>query len=326
MDNEGFRRFLQERKTPDDQIEASISLVEKFVDFLREADHPEHLNSSTREDIQAFSTSLIKEKQNTLENYYALARYGRYIKNNEIYIWVVELLDGAEAFDNLYNKVGATFGERVRNEIFEGIELPLLGTPNAPKPRLTEIVMKRLESMDPKKCKEILASGLRDLADEYYLEDKKKYLECKDIDEYLERKGMEFISQLEQMKNEGRLYYTQQINDEVIEFVRSHPEIRQGVREGNILYEIKIPYNTKAYLAATDEVMKRYHYCHCPWVKESLKSGKAHISPTFCNCSAAFVKKPWEVIFGQPLQAEIVESVLQGDLWCKIAIHLPEKD
>jgi hypothetical protein len=30
------------------------------------------------------------------------------------------------------------------------------------------------------------------------------------------------------------------------------------------------------------------------------------------------------VIFGQKLKAEVIESVLQGDDWCKIAIHLPE--
>jgi hypothetical protein len=49
------------------------------------------------------------------------------------------------------------------------------------------------------------------------------------------------------------------------------------------------------------------------------------VSPTFCQCSAGFPKKPWEVIFGRALEAEVVESVLKGDPWCKIAIHLPEE-
>ncbi len=34
-------------------------------------------------------------------------------------------------------------------------------------------------------------------------------------------------------------------------------------------------------------------------------------------------KKPWEVIFEGPLEAEVLESVLQGDLRCRFAIHLP---
>jgi hypothetical protein len=111
----------------------------------------------------------------------------------------------------------------------------------------------------------------------------------------------------------------------VIDFVERTPEIRQGVREGNVLYEVKIPYMTVEYLAETDERLKRYYYCHCPWVRESLNEGDVSVSPTFCLCSAGFHKKSWEVIFEQPLRAEIVETVLKGDPWCKIAIHLPEE-
>jgi hypothetical protein len=59
-------------------------------------------------------------------------------------------------------------------------------------------------------------------------------------------------------------------------------------------------------------------------VKESLKQGPSGIPASFCACSAGFHKRRWEVIFGQKLKAEIVESVLRGDDWCKIAIHLPE--
>ncbi len=41
----------------------------------------------------------------------------------------------------------------------------------------------------------------------------------------------------------------------------------------------------------TDPDQKRYHYCHCPRVKESLSAGRSNISPVFCNCSAAYMKK-----------------------------------
>jgi hypothetical protein len=111
----------------------------------------------------------------------------------------------------------------------------------------------------------------------------------------------------------------------VIDFVRGHPEINPGVLESNVLYEAKIPYMTQAYLAETDERMKRYYYCHCPWVRESLRQGDVSISPTFCHCSAGFHKKPWEMIFGQTLRADLVETVLNGDPWCKFAIYLPEQ-
>ncbi len=114
------------------------------------------------------------------------------------------------------------------------------------------------------------------------------------------------------------------ITDDVIEYVRTHPEVQQGVRVGNVIYESKIPYMTREYLAETDPRMKAYYYCHCPWVRESLRQGNGRVPAVFCNCSAAFHKKPWEVIFGQPLRADVLESVLKGDSHCRFAIHLPE--
>jgi hypothetical protein len=239
---------------------------------------------------------------------------------------VVELLDGAEALDGLYEKLGQAVGEQKRDEVFAGIEIPPLGTPNREKPKLTQAVMARLERMvDAETCRQVLSGGLRYLEDAWYAGERAKYAEAGSIDAYLELKGRDLIAELEKLRDEGGLYFTQPVTDEVIDFVRRHPEIGQGVRQGNVLYEAKIPYMTADYLAETDERLKRYYYCHCPWVRESLKEGDVSVSPTFCLCSAGFHKKSWEVIFEQPLQAEIVETVLQGDPWCKIAIHLPEE-
>lgn len=50
------------------------------------------------------------------------------------------------------------------------------------------------------------------------------------------------MTELQRIKDEGSLYFTQPITEEVIAFVESHPEIRQGVRAGNVLYEVRIPY------------------------------------------------------------------------------------
>ena len=173
-------------------------------------------------------------------------------------------------------------------------------------------------------CKSILSGCLHGLKDEWFLDAKKKYEECGNIDAYLERKRTDFIAELEKLRDEGGLYFTQEITDEVIGHVKSHPEVSGGVRDGNIIYETKIPYMTKEYLVETDERMKRYYYCHCTWVRESLRTGDISVSPTFCYCSAGFHKKPYEVIFGQPLKAEVIDTVLDGGMCCKFAIHLPK--
>jgi predicted hydrocarbon binding protein len=48
------------------------------------------------------------------------------------------------------------------------------------------------------------------------------------------------------------------------------------------------------------------------------------LSPTYCYCGAGFYKGIWEEITQQNVEVELLESVLQGDDVCKIAIHLPE--
>lgn len=169
----------------------------------------------------------------------------------------------------------------------------------------------------------ILRSGLRNLPDEHYLPIKERYDGFADIDTFLEDRGKRHLDNLIKQRDEGTPYFTQFINDSVIDFVRGTPEIGQGVREGNTIIEIKIPHQSIEYLAAKDRVSKQYHVCHCPLVKEAIPRDDLIISPAFCEFCPSFNAKPWEVIFGQKLQYEVLESALRGDVWCKFAIHLP---
>jgi hypothetical protein len=325
MDKEGFREYLQGRNVSEDIIHQFIPIIEKFDSFLKSNGKGGVDTSTTSEDVLAFSALLIHEKLNTYDNYLAVVRYGQHIKNNKILITAVELIDGSEAMDNLYVRLAAEMGEKKRGEVFAGIELPPVGTPSSQKPKTTQMVMERLQDLvDYETCKKIISPSLRNLDSGAFAGDRKKYLECGNLDAYLVRKGQDFIAELEQLHNEGKLYYTQEITEEVIDFVRNTPLIASGVREGNILYEVKIPFMAKEYLSETDDSLKRYYYCHCPWVRESIRGSDINIPPLFCLCSAGYVKKPWEVVFDQPLEAEAVETVLQGDKWCKIAMQLPE--
>jgi hypothetical protein len=317
MDKEAFREFLRGRKTPADKIDSFVARAEKFEHRIGD-------KAPTKEDVLAFSAQMVRDGENTYENYIALARYGLFVKNRAIYVAVVELLDGTEAMDNLHARLAEAVGKQKRDEVFAGLTLPVLGTPNAARPAFTQAVMARLENLiAPEVYRPLLANCLRTLGERDPAE-REKFLACKNLDEFLQKKGDEFIAYLEQLKRENRLYFTQEITDDVIAYVEKHPEIRQGVRVGNVIYEAKIPYSTVEFLAATDPQMKRYHYCHCPWVKESLRANDVRVSPTFCLCSAGFHKKFWENVFGKPVQVYVVETVLQGDPWCKFAIHVPE--
>jgi hypothetical protein len=170
----------------------------------------------------------------------------------------------------------------------------------------------------------LLSGCLRDLPEEYFVEDREKYIKLGDIDIYLRNKHQEFVQQLQNCQQEGVLFFSQEITDEVVDYVKDRPETECGVREGNLLYITKIPYNAKQYLVETDSTLKRYYACHCPWAREAIRNGNVRLNAVFCNCSGGFSKKPWEVIFGQELQVDLLESALKGDYRCRFAVHLPE--
>lgn len=325
MDTQGFRQFLQTRKLSADQVEQHIAITSRFEQYLGELYPPRTLEDASAEATQAFVDLLIAEGENSYDNLVAMARYGRFCRNNTLYVAILELLDGAEAFEGFYHRVGEVVGPEKRDAIFDNNPVPPLGISNQNKAQLTRSVMDRLIRLaDAETLPHIFSGSFRDLQEAYYEEDRRKYWEINDIDQYIENKRSEFIALLERVLAGGELFFSQEVTQEVVDFVRADPEISLGVRQGNILYITKIPYLTKLYLAETDPEMKRYYACHCPWARESLRRGETPVSATFCQCSAGFHKKSWEVIFGIPLRAVVLESVLQGDMRCRFAIHLPE--
>lgn len=316
MDKQGFRIMLEGRKISAEKLDSALALAERFEQYAAQA------GGFSTETAWVFSKILIAEGQNSEENFITLARYGLFIKNNVIFVAFLEVLDGGEAQENLYQRVGEQYGEALRDEVFAGIGVAPYGLPTPEKPRAMQPVVERLEkALGPQACRALLADSLRDLPD--YAWERDIYQSCAGVDEYLIKKKQKFIEQMEACQREGRLFFAQEVTDEVLNFIRSEPEMGGGVRMGNIIYETKIPFLTTEYLAESDPTLKRYYYCHCPWAREAVKSGEK-VATIFCNCSAGFHKKPWEGALGQKIQVDVVESVLKGDARCRFAIHLPE--
>jgi hypothetical protein len=319
MDREGFRELLKTRKLTDDKIETSIVIAERFVEYLVALDGKPDATAAWK-----FSEILIQQGQNTYDNFLALGRYGLFINNNDIYVAILELLDGAEAQPNLYKKVGELYGETIRDEVFAGIGISPMGIPPTEKPfDMFPVIDRLIGKVGYDEVEQLLSACLRDLPDEYFLDEREKYIKSADIDDYLRNRHQAFVQQLRTCQRDGVLFFSQEITDEVVEYVDQHPEFECGVREGNLLFITKIPYNTKQYLAETDPTLKRYYACHCPWAREAIKHANIRLNAVFCNCSGGFSKKPWEVIFGQKLQVDLLESALKGDFRCRFAVHLP---
>lgn len=318
MDKNGFQQMLEGRNVPAEKIPAAIELAERFEDYILSTGA-----GFTPQVAWDFSKILIAEGLNSEENFITLARYGLFIKSNPIFVAFLESLDGGEAQENLYKRVAEQFGETLRDDVFAGIGVIPFGTPTPEKPAYMHPVIARLEQrVGADACRALLSDSLRDLPEVYYQQDRELFQSSDDIDHYLRKKKASFIEQLETCQQEGRLFFAQEVTNEVLEYVRNTPEVGGGVRNGNIVYETKIPFLTKEYLSEEDQELKRYYYCHCPWAREAVRSGEK-VAPIFCNCSAGFHKKPWEAIFQQKIEVDVLESVLKGDDRCRFAIHLP---
>jgi len=320
-----FREFCAKRHLDEKTIRANISAVKEFETSLRKRRKNRDFSTATAADLQSYVSELMNKSKNTMENFLGLLRYSRFIGNRVVEVRLLELLDGSEVLEKISEIVKKTAGEKKQKEVFRGIKLPPLGTSPKDKPKVTRKLMERLETeLGEQSCRTVLLSGPHAEAKEYFLQERRNFLASKSIDDFLEKRHKEHVAELEKHMKEKTLYFTQEIDENVLDYVRHTPTCQNGVREGDIIYVTKIPYMAKKYLKEKDPKMKRYHYCHCPWVRESILSG-IEISPNFCYCSAGFEKRPWEVIFDQPVKADVVESVLRGDLICKFAIHIPQK-
>ncbi|MCP4547463.1 MAG: GyrI-like domain-containing protein [bacterium] len=94
-------------------------------------------------------------------------------------------------------------------------------------------------------------------------------------------------------------------------------------REGGVIYCTKIAHDAGGWLSAEDENARGASYCHCPMIKEAIRTG-LRISDTYCHCGGGFYGRLWEGILGQPVEVEVIESILKGDDRCTFGIHLPE--
>lgn len=325
MDEEGFRGYCIKRNVKDETIQAHIRVVKDFEAFLKKKCRNRDFSSSSPSDMQSFVAHLMENRKNTYDSFVALIRYAIFVNKRELVTFLFGFIEGFGALEKLSETLKQTIGENKCAKIFEGINLPPLGTDPKDKPKVTKRIIERLEAaLDEKTLKEIMSSGLDVGPKEWYLPMRQKFLESKNIDDFLKKRHQEAVELLEKHSREKSMFYAQEIDEEVVEYVRNNPAVMGGVREGDIIYETKIPYMTKKYLHEKDEKMKRYYACHCAWVREAIKSG-LKISPNFCYCSAGYHKRPWAIIFDQPVKADVIETVLKGDLVCRFAIHIPKQ-
>lgn len=316
-----FKAYLQDHNVSTADIGFAVSAVREFHDYLSQRNSC--LKVAGLAALEDYLALLITEGKNSRERLVAIARYCSMTKKNDYYRYFASVLGARGVLPDIGERVAAVAGEEVRRKVFQDVKLPPLGAPQESYPRLTQQILDRMEANLPREaCRKILTWNYHKVPVEAFQEKKSRFDKAISIDAYLTAEHERLIQELERSMKEGRLWYEQEITPDVLEFVRGNQEICTGVRRGDAIYVTKIPYAPKQYLQATDATLKRYYACHCPLVRSAI-CDTAQISSMFCYCSAGYEKLHFDVIFDEPVEVELVESILSGSMRCRFANKIP---
>lgn len=320
MQERMLRKYLKSRKTKESTIDEYVIYVREIDGFLLKEKSSLGIDKSYLKDIQAFLKQWKPDKKEKQVFLYALKSYGLATGNRNMITNVNRLLGKGPWLDRFEETLDEFVGEELRRKIIEAGGPIKQSASTAKKAVWTKCMMDYLEAnVDEKTCKKILTSNLhfKSPKSPSFRKLKRMYEKTGNIDDVLKH----LHEKWKKMTGDRYGYDSPEYK-----YVEADLTIEAGKREGNIVYVSKIPYQIKGFLEAEDGKAKRYHYCHCGWVRDSIKkSEKEQVSPTFCICSGGWHKVPFEGIFEQSLEVDVVKSVLKGDEICTFAIHLPEK-
>jgi hypothetical protein len=318
-----FRERLKQRGLSEKNADFAVSAVREFEHYLEE--RKTSFESADLNELKSYISLLINEGRNSLDRLIAIARYCGFIKKNDYFVYLVSLFGAREVLPSIGERLEAIAGKETRGKVFDGFELPPLGSPQDDYPKLTKKIIDAMEAELPSEtCREVLTYNYHKVPVEAFKEKKERFVKAESIDEFLKDEHRRFVEELSDYMKRGQIWYEQEINPEILELVKGNQEIQNGVRQGNKIYVSKIPFAPKQFLAEKDPIMKRYYACHCQLVRTAIRDGKPKISPVFCYCSGGYEKLPYDVIFDEPVKIELLESVLKGDTRCRFAITIPK--
>jgi hypothetical protein len=230
---------------------------------------------------------------------------------------------GREVIPSIARRLEELTDADTRRRVFEGIELPPVGSPPESYPPVTARLVGSLLTLGPETARGVLAGNHHGIPPQAFDRHVGWLEEAGDLDEFLRRMHAEAVRELERHALSGKIWFEQVITPEVVEMVRENQEMLSAVRKGDYLYSTKIPYAPADWLAETDSARKRYYACHCPLARASILTGRPGIPSDWCYCSGGFHKLKFDVIFDRPTEVEVLETVLAGDDRCRFRVRIP---
>ncbi len=322
MQRELFLDFCVKRNLSDRSIKEALEDLESFERTVNRKGI--QMDKCTESDLQAYIQSLIREKQNTFERFVTFARYFSVCNRLDLYRFFLAILGGFGVIESISKRTASLTTPEIADAIFGDIEIPPLGSPIAENPTFMEMLLNRMkESLPEELFKKILAGNHHGIPHSRFVSEKAKFQEFDyDIDRFLRYRHLSQVAELQEHCKEGKIWYEQEITPQVIEYVRNHPEIQGGVREGQVIFLTKIPYDPDRYISEPEPDLKRFYACHCPFVRYALLTNEQSVIPEWCYCSAGFEKQLFDVLYGKELKVEVLETPFKGDTRCRFAVYL----
>lgn len=314
-----FAEYLRGRKMGEDEVKAAIESVMDFEGHLKKP-----YEEAEVEDVKDYVELLVSRGRNTEAQLLALARYSHYADMRDVWIYWTAVLGGRNIFPSIRERLQALAGEGTQDRVFRGLETPPLGSPPEDYPEATAELMRRLRAeLSPELYRRVLAGNHHRVPVERFLENRGRYVEAENTEAYLKEDHDRAVAELEEYAGSGRVWYEQVITPEVVEYVRGNQEMLSAVLRDGKLYITKIPYAPMEYLKEKDPKMRRFYMCHCPLARSAILAGEPEIPLDWCYCSAGFEKLPYDVLFGEELEVEVLESAIGGSDRCRFAVAVP---
>ena len=318
MDLEGYQRHLRGEGLPEESIRDRLSLIEDFDRFLDDAGLGKDRKAGKPE-AEKFARRLMQTGRNTVENFSALRDHAGFTGNRPLYVAWIELMDCHNALEVLAGEIERRHGKDLREKIFP-VQPPSLGADEKERCAYTRGIAERLDGiLSVHQARLAWFQVQHGIPAEDWrtsdAENREKFMRSKDIDDFLDLKRRERDALLARLHEEDKLWYTVQITKEVLEFVKSDPEMEVGRREGEKIYISKIPYNAVRYLQEPDPRRKRYFACHCPLVRRAILEDRP-VPADVCYCSLGHASHYLAGIGGE-YRGDVLESALRGDLRCR---------
>lgn len=319
-----LKDYYRTRGSSADEADRAVSSIQGLERFLLNSGTV--LDGATVSQVSDYVRLLTREQRINREVLVALARYFYLLKSHDVFVFFALMLGSRGVMENIFRRLADSEGEDAAQAILGDYTIPPLGTPLKEMPARTHEIMQRIEAhLSPDKCAKVLSGNNHGVPREMILKEKEHYERSTSLDSFLKEMHDRKVAQLQEHCDANLVWFEQIITQDVVDFVRSNQEILSAVRVNDKLYVTKIPFDIVHFLSETDPQKRRYHACHCPFVKESLLEGKTNVSGNWCYCSAGYEKFPFEVILDTELEIELLESPLLGHDRCRFAIKLPPK-